>query len=243
MSDSIALRAEPAPDIASTVNAIRRGDEVEDDAIDSWLSEPYRRVSRRFWTPVIVARTAALWMEEVSAARILDVGAGVGKFCVVAALASDLHVTGIEQRHRLAVEASSLARRFGVSHRCRVLSGTLSRIDLAAFDGVYAFNPFAENVYPHHERLDETVELSSRRLREDLGIVENGLERMAVGGALVTYHGFGGEIPDTFELVRDEPIGTAELRLWVKRRRRSGGGVWIEVGDQVARRALTRGAE
>jgi hypothetical protein len=157
----------------------------------------------------------------------------VGKFCVVSALASDLFVTGIEQRFRLVVEASNLVRRFRVKSRCRLLAGTIARVDLAAFDALYVFNSFAENVYPCHERLDDAVELSARRLRDDLLTLEDGLARMAIGGAFVTYHGFGGQIPDTFDLVRDEPAGSGELRLWVKRRLRSQGGCWVEVADGV----------
>jgi hypothetical protein len=211
----------------------RQSDGVSDEEVDAELSERFRLVSRRFWTPVAVARTAARWMEEIGARNALDIGAGAGKFCVVAALTSELRLVGIEQRFPLVVEASRLARRFRVEQRCRVLPGTIERVDVTRFDAVYVFNSFAENIYPPHERLDDTVELSPRRLRDDLLTLEHGLARMAVGAAFVTYHGFGGRIPDTFDLVRDEPAGTGELRLWVKRRRESRGSIWIEVADDV----------
>jgi hypothetical protein len=225
---------EPSPmAVAGVTRALRAGEEVSDDAIDLWLAEPYRCVSRRFWTPVEVGRTAARWIEDQGAERVLDVGAGAGKFCVVSALATNLRMTGIEQRHHLVVEASNLAHRFRVEHRCRMLLGTLERVDLAAFDALYVFNSFAENVYPRHEQLDDRVELSARRLRDDLRTVEAALARMALGAALVTYHGFGGVVPDTFDLVRDEQVGSGSLRLWVKRRARATGGCWVEIGDDV----------
>lgn len=219
--------------VSAVARALRSEQEVGDAAIDFWLSAPYRQVAGRFWTPVAVARTAARWMVESGAVRVLDVGSGAGKFCVVAALATDLRITGIEQRRRLVVEATNLARRFRVERRCELLLGTLARVDLALFDALYVFNSFAENVYPRTEQLDDSVELSARRMRRDLLKVEEGLARMAVGSVLVTYHGFGGQIPDTFELVREETAGTGMLRLWAKRRSLSGGRSWVEVADEV----------
>lgn len=218
---------------AEVARAIRQGIAVDDDVIDAWLSERHRRVSGRFWTPVAVAITAARWIAESGATRVLDVGSGAGKFCVTAALAADLCVTGIEQRPALVADARRLARRLGVQGRTELLLGTIDALDLASFDALYIFNAFAENLFFAPERLDDTVELSVGRMRRDRALVERALERMAVGRALVTYHGFGGQIPDSFDVAREEPLGTDVLRLWIKRRARSTGARWVEMGEGV----------
>ena len=219
--------------ISAVSRALRQGDEVPDAALDVWLSPPYREVSGRFWTPVAVARCAATWLAAAGAVRVLDVGAGTGKFCVVAALSTDLVMTGIEQRGALVLEALSLARRFRVEHRCELIEGVIEGVDLAAFDALYLFNSFAENIYPPDAHLDDTVELSPGRLGRDLRTLESALARMRTGALLLTYHGFGGQIPDTFDLLREEEAGTGTLRLWSKNRTRAQGQAWVEVADEV----------
>jgi hypothetical protein len=226
--------------ISAVGHALENDLDVSDAAIDFWMTDHSRSWSPRYWTPVAVARTAARWIAELGGQTVLDAGAGAGKFCVVAALATDLRVTGVEQRRHLALEATSLARRFRVDDRCEVLAGTIDRVDLTAFDALYVFNSFAENVYPEDEQLDDTVELSPRRMRRDLLTVEAALARMPVGAMFVTYHGFGGQIPDTFEVAReDDACGTGPLKLWRKRRSEPRGKCWVEVADEMMEIAVT----
>ena len=40
---------------------------------------------------------------------------------------------------------------------------------------------------------------------------------MGEGTLVLTYHGFGGHLPDAYELLRDEPAGTDALKLWRRR--------------------------
>jgi hypothetical protein len=53
---------------------LRSGWSVPDASFDALLSDPARAASRRFWTPVDVARLAAAWLEDADAERVLDVG-------------------------------------------------------------------------------------------------------------------------------------------------------------------------
>ena len=213
--------------------ALRRGCPVDDDELDQHLLARWWRVAGRYFTPIAVAARAAQVLESYGVRTVLDVGSGVGKFCIVAALASDLELTGIEQRAPMVLESRRLAARFGVSHRARFERGTIEGFELASFDALYVFNSFAENVFPPSERVDATVELSAARMARDLAIVERALEGMPLEGSLLTSHGHGGEIPDTFDCVHEETAGTDVLRLWAKRRATSCGARWIEVGDEV----------
>lgn len=213
--------------------ALRLGMPVDDAEIDAHLPPELRAVSRRFWTPVAIAATAARWIAEQGASRVLDVGCGPGKVCVTAALATDLHTTGVEQRAPLVRAAASLARVFGVERRIELVEGTIEEVDLTAFDALYLFNPFGENLFGRTERLDDSVELGTDRMFRDLAIVEAALESFPIGRVVVTYHGFGGQVPDTFEPIREEPMGTDVLRLWVKERDTPRGARWFELGEEV----------
>jgi predicted RNA methylase len=196
----------------------RAGQPVSDAEFDALYATEWQLPSSRYWTPVDVALRAAEWLTAGGARRVLDVGAGAGKVCLIGALASEAHFFGIEQRPRLVGAAREAARRLGVCNRATFLEGDVSDVELASYDALYCFNPFGENLYSDAERLDGTVELSEGRYHRDLERVERALEERPLGARLVTYHGYGGRIPDTFELLHLENRGTDVLRAWVKAR-------------------------
>ena len=214
--------------------ALRSGILVSDHAFDVHLPAPYQALSGLYWTPVEIAAKAAWWLTELGARTVLDVGAGVGKFCVIAALARDLEITGIEQRGELVRHAEELARRFAVVGHARFIAGELDAIDPDAFDAIYAFNPFGENLFTPAKRIDSTVDLTPERFHRDVRLFEKTLERLSVRRMLVTYHGFGGRIPDSFECVREARLGSDVLRIWRKIRSSARGREWIEVDGTPA---------
>jgi hypothetical protein len=57
---------------------------------------------------------------------------------------------------------------------------------------------------------------------------------MPVGSHVVSYHGFGGRIPDAYELTRSERARTGTLRLWSKVREQTLGCYWVERENTAA---------
>lgn len=204
------------------------GEFVSDLAFDAHLPEPLRRASRRFWTPVEVARRVAWWLALAGARRVLDIGSGAGKFCVAAAMTSDLELVGVERRVHLVMAASDLARRFRVDARARFLCGEPDACLVRTFDALYLFNPFEENLFDHSGRLDDTVEMGPERYLREVAEVEAMLASVAPGTHLVTYNGFGGRISGAFDLVDRCSMHGAALRMWIKTDRPRGGRWWHE---------------
>jgi len=211
--------------------ALRRRARVSDSSFDSIYPELIQRASGRYWTPVDVALTAARWLTDMHCRNVFDVGAGPGKFCIVAKLAAALSVHGIEQRAHL-VEA---ARSAAASYEADVAfeHGTVEAVDPGRFEAFYLYNPFGENYYTGDDRFDEHVELSATRCVRDLTSVEAWLGSAALGTCVLTFHGFGGRIPDTYRLVRSLDSDAGVLRLWVKRRAGHARGFWLELGELV----------
>ncbi len=171
-----------------------------------------------FWTPLAVARRAAALLAAHGARRVLDIGAGPGKFCLGAGAAEpSLSFTGVEHRPELVEVAASLAARWGLGN-VHFEVGDATERAWELHDGLYFFNPFGENLFGDpSEYLDDTVELSCRRFQRDIERTEGLLVDAAVGTVVATYHGFGGRIPTSYELVQAERCGTNWLRMWVKR--------------------------
>ena len=201
------------PDFPRIARRLRRGGLVADRVFDEIFPLAARGPSRVYWTPVEVAVRAAKLLADRPDSTILDIGAGVGKFCIVAAAAVKAEVWGIEHRPHLVEIARDAATKIGVSPTFR--QGTLEEQDAASFDGIYMFNPFAENLCTVADRLDGTVELSEEKFWKDIHATEDLLSRARVGTRVVIYCGFGGNMPEGYGLVARERCA-GSLELWVK---------------------------
>ena len=194
------------------VDALRREDDVDFDLVyPDWV----RRLSARFWTPVTVAmRAAELLVGGDDGCRVLDVGAGPGKFCLVGALTTGAAFYGIEQRPGLVDIARETARAHGV-RRVTFAAGNMTRLNWAEFDGFYLFNPFTEHRAPRGWQIDDSIKLRPHYTSRYVRAVFDKLRDTRRGARVVTYHGFGGEMPPEYSLQVRQLIGTDALELWV----------------------------
>jgi len=198
----------------SVTAALRRGELVYDRVFDDVFPLAMRRASSVHWTPVEVAvRAAKLLAEGEPDPVILDIGAGIGKFCAIAAATVDAKVKGIEHREHFVTIARAAASRLGVE--VDFAHGTLEDHDPTTVSGVYMFNPFAENLAAPADHLDETVELGRDVFWRDVTATERFLNRARYGTRVVTYCGWGGAMPKDYELVLRERCAGL-LELWRK---------------------------
>lgn len=199
-----------------------------DAAFDCLLPPAVRMKSALHWTPVSVARVAAMRLAEHGARRILDAGSGPGKFCTVGASTCSLATfVGIEQRVGLVAVARHLAERLGVTN-ARFVLGDAMAYSWAQFDGFYFFNPFAENALGAEDVFDAGTPAPKLRFATEALRVARRLREARRGSVLVTYHGLGGPIPSSYELMSEENPGSGRLRTWVKQRDREEGWVHLE---------------
>jgi hypothetical protein len=175
----------------------------------------YQKISDTHWTSVEIARRAAKLLVVDSTTRVLDVGSGLGKFCLVGALATPGQFVGVEQRSHLVSIAHQIVTDCQIP-RVLFVHGDARRMDWSQFQSFYLFNPFVENLYSSEERIDQTVEFGTIRYQELVRWVQQRFYRLPVGTRVATYHGFGGDMPPGYELKAEEPGDGDSLRLWVK---------------------------
>jgi SAM-dependent methyltransferase len=193
---------------------LRGGRKVSDLRFDHVYPPAIRTLSRTHWTPVEVALRAAELLTSSPETRVLDVGSGCGKFCTVAALAGRGRFIGIEQRPHLLATAKKVAEELGAS-RVSFISGNMADLDWSDYDAFYLFNPFHENLMKSI-RIDETVPFMKGVYSRYVEIVRAKLLIANNGTRVATYHGFGGDMPLGYQLVKKEPMGTDFLELWTK---------------------------
>lgn len=196
--------------------ALEARDPIRDEDFDTVYPFAYQLLSATYWTPVETARRATDLLVSEGARRILDVGAGVGKFCLVgAASTTEAQFFGIEHRAHLVRAACDAQQKLGLA-RVELMHGRIEDVRSEDFDGFYLFNPFAENLMGRGDRLDGSVPLSRTRFDADVQRAATMLGTAAPGTPVVTYFGYGGEMPRDYDLVHVESPNWGALKLWIK---------------------------
>ncbi len=171
-----------------------------------------QRVAARHFTPVRIAKLAADFL-TTPGSKILDIGSGAGKFCIVgAAFHNEAEFIGIEQRSNLIKHGLRAQRTLGLQN-VSFLNGNFTQLNLHDFDHFYFFNSFYENV-DKQDRIDEKVEHSTEQYVHYERYLYEGLKKMPSATRLVTYHARLQEIPKTYTIVNK--LENGDLKFWIK---------------------------
>jgi hypothetical protein len=193
-----------------------RGDSDQPDrAFDRFLQEPFRVVSPHYWSPLVAAKRAAQWLDEAGVESVVDIGSGVGKFCVAGAIFGRCRFVGLEQRPFLVDAARRLAHLFEVHDRVRFALGSLGEVPTPTAEAYYFFNPFGEYSFGS-DPLEERVSMD--RNARDVAAAEQLLHAVPVGTWVLTFNGFGGRMPPGYDLIKIDWTLPSVLRLWHKGR-------------------------
>jgi SAM-dependent methyltransferase len=185
---------------------------IEDEKFDQIYPARIRKLSPLQWTPVRVAAEAAKLLVTAPGVRVLDIGSGPGKFCLVAAALTDGRFTGIEQRADLATAARKAAATLQLAN-VEIIHGNVTEIALADYDAFYLYNPFEENMARGH-KIDSAVPLSPVLFKRYNNYVAARLGSMPLGTRVVTYAGYADEIPACYQC--ESTLFRDELKLWIK---------------------------
>ncbi len=187
-----------------------------DFAFDALVPLELRHLSATHWTPIEVVLRVSKLLSPSRDTRILDIGAGIGKVCSVGALSSLATWFGIERHELLAMTAERLARGLGVGDRTRFFHGDAFSLDWTDFDALYLYNPFELPLAPDASGPDHVL-----GYRAQVSQVEERLGLMREGSRIVTFNGFGGVMPASYDLACQERVPSVglDLVLWVQRAR------------------------
>lgn len=199
---------------ALVADVLRKGRLVSDETFDEIYPEAVQKVSPAHWTPVRVCARVVELLGLGPGDRLLDIGAGAGKLCIVAAAMSRARARGVERQPQLAEVAREAARRFGVEIEVR--DGTFDDEDPQSVDAVYLYNPFTETMLLPGVRELAADRFGGRALA-DIVAAQKFLERTRSGTRVATFWGFGGMVPFDFQRTAQETWDGGELEVWEKR--------------------------
>jgi hypothetical protein len=184
---------------------------------DCRFNELFPRViqkrAKRHWTPVEIIEMSVDFLAEKDC-KILDIGSGVGKFCLVGArYYPEASFYGIEQRKELYLYAQEAKAATQVDN-ASFIHGNFTQTDLSGYDGFYFYNSFFENLVDQ-DQIDNKVEYSTSLYNYYCRFLFKKLEKSASGTRLVTYHSLEDEVPPCFQLV--DASMDLMLKMWIRR--------------------------
>lgn len=184
----------------------------KDASFDHLYPDHIKELSQMHWTPVDIAKKAAVFL-AIPHSRVLDIGSGVGKFCITAgAHFPETRFIGIEQRKELYNYAETAKEEVGLDN-VSFINGNLTELDYDHYDHFYFYNSFYENIEPS-SRIDYAVRTSFELYERYTRFVYAMLDAKKAGTRLVTYHARETQIPASYNLV--ENSDTRLLKMWIK---------------------------
>ncbi len=184
-----------------------------DDKFNQLYPLPIQALARRHWTPLAVSRKVANFLAAENDVRILDIGSGVGKFCLSASYYKpNAFYYGVEQRKNL-VNHAETAREILHFENISFFNGNFTLLDLRNYDHFYFYNSFYENLLGT-DKIDDSIDYTSGLYNYYNRYLYKQLEQKPTGTRLATYHSLEDEIPPSYLVVGSEFDNL--LKFWIK---------------------------
>ena len=170
-------------------------------------------LAQRHWTPLTVSKKAAAFLAAERNVKVLDIGSGVGKFCLAAAhykLTACFY--GIEQRKSLVSYAEAAKETLQVKN-VSFMHGNFTQIDFRKYDHFYFYNSFYENISGTC-KIDNSIDYSLELFNYYNRYLYKQLEQKPSGTRIASFHSLEDELPQGYHIVGAEMNDL--LKFWIK---------------------------
>jgi len=186
---------------------------ISDGSFLQFYPDAIQAYAKSHWTPIRVAKKAADFLGAEAGARVLDIGSGAGKFCLIAAhYRPGAFFYGVEQRREMVEQANRVKALTGLKNLA-FMHGNITSVDLRSYDHFYFYNSFYENLIGS-ERVSDDLEYSEELYNYYNRYLYRQLDQTPSGTRLVTFHSLEPEVPRDFHVVASD-MGNL-LKFWVK---------------------------
>lgn len=187
--------------------------EIIDSDFDQIYPNKIKKIADIHFTPIQVSKTAAQYLADREGVKILDVGSGAGKFCMIGSACTEGHFIGVEQRKGLCTVAKRITRKYKLTN-VEFIHSNITDISFKEFDAFYFFNSFYENISIFANKIDDEITLNRDLYPLYSAYVKEQLDSMPIGTKLVTYFSFLKEIPDSYKVKFTK--FDEKLKMWEK---------------------------
>ena len=172
-----------------------------------------QQLDKLHWSPLNIIYKATQFLAGKKDVKILDIGSGVGKFCLDGAYYKPTATFyGVEQRQHLVEYAQSAKERLGKPN-IEFINKNFTQLDLRQFDSFYFYNSFFENL-AGSDKIDNSIAYSPELYHYYSRYLYRQLEELPPGTRVATYCSWDDEIPSDYQLV--ETHIKHLLKFWMK---------------------------
>ena len=197
-----------------TKEKISPGDPFSSDtSFNQLYPSAIQALDYKHWSPLEAAKKAAEFLAAESGVKILDIGCGVGKFCLAAAYYKPkAFYYGVEQRSELtgyAEKAKEILRLENVYF----INGNFTQLNFKNYDHFYFYNSFYENV-AETGLIDDSIKHSEVLYNYYNDFLFKQLQQKPAGTRLATFFSQEAEVPPEYH-----EVGSAMdniLKFWIK---------------------------
>ncbi len=183
---------------------------------DELYPDNIRSLSRLHWTSIEIAKRAGRFLAATPGAKILDIGSGVGKFCLSAGYHHpDCNFYGVEQRGSLVGIANQVQQQLSIAN-VTFIHANFTQLDYSGFDHFYYYNSFYENLIDESLYIDNNIDHSESLYYYYNDYLYRVLKQRPQGTRLVTYQSSYERIPAAYRLVESDV--DMLFNCWIKYR-------------------------
>jgi len=219
MLNQLSMDFETPPVISpDMIKNIQSGETPEDIEFDQIYPPRIRALSDIQWTSIKVARLISEMIGKDSKARFIDIGAGVGKLCILLSFLTDMEIFGIEQREDLHKITQAIIQNNHIE-KVHMIHGNMLSLDWSEYDVFYLYNPFQEHVidvFWAGGLIDQNIGLDKKYYAQYVESVFCQMAKLEVGKKVIILHGYGGIMPPSMKLLNSRRVSDGELCLWEK---------------------------
>ena len=186
---------------------------LTDDEFDAVLPIHIRKLSNRHFTNLEVSREVSQRLNEYKDLNLLDLGCGIGKFCVVVASITKHNITGIDFRHDYILIAKRFKDKYNLKN-LNFINQNILKVNFKTFNAFYLFNPFLEQI-DNTARMDDDYETSPLLYSIYENHVRQELQKMPAGTIVITYYVNPQQMPFNYEISQTSFDGF--LKIWTKK--------------------------
>lgn len=184
-----------------------------DNEFDRLYTLSIQNLAKKHWTPLHIARKAAYFLAAENNVTILDVGSGVGKFCLAAAYYKpNASFFGVEQRRWL-IDHAEATKEILQLNNASFIYGNFTQLDFRQYDHFYFYNAFYENMIGT-DKIDNSIAYSGELFNYYNRYLYRQLEQKPAGTRLATFHSLEDEVPPGYHVVGTEMDSL--LKFWIK---------------------------
>lgn len=184
-----------------------------DSILNKLYPEPIQSLADRHWTPLHIVQMVAPFLATHPGVKVLDIGSGVGKFCLAGAYYKPYaSFFGVEQREHLIAHGEKARNQLGLEN-VQFIHSNITELDFRQYNHFYFFNSFYENLMDR-DKIDENVTHSTFLYNYYHKQLYKKLNEMPAGTRVATFHSLGNKIPPAYHLV-DSKAGDL-LKFWLK---------------------------